>query len=192
MSRTTHRSGQARIDYYPTPLWCTHRLIEAVDLPGGRWLEPAVGDGAIVRAVNELRSDVQWTTIDIRRECEPDLVADFTWMGCPEIEGSFDVIITNPPFSSALDFVRTALDRAPIVVMLLRLNWLGGGTRARRPAFLREHMPDVYVLPNRPSFDGEGTDATEYAWMVWDARRESRWGVVRVLEETPRLERRSA
>ena len=28
-------------DYYPTPAWCVRRLLEAVDLPGGRWLGAA-------------------------------------------------------------------------------------------------------------------------------------------------------
>jgi hypothetical protein len=35
------------------------------------------------------------------------------------------------------------------------------------------------VLPKRPSFTGGGTDATEYAWMVWGPTRTGR---LRILE----------
>jgi len=170
MTKTKLADNQKRIDFFPTPSWCVHRLLEVVDLPGGFWLEPAVGDGAIVRAVNEVRDDVCWTKVDIRPECDADLISDYTWCNCPSLDGlgpskgQFDVIITNPPFSQAIDFVQASLVRSPIVAMLLRLNWLGSD---KRSAFLRKTYPDVYVLPQRPSFDGRGTDFTEYAWFVW-------------------------
>jgi hypothetical protein len=60
---------------------------------------------------------------------------------------------------------------------LLRLNWLGGQARA---AWHRANPCDVYVLPRRPSFTGKGTDATEYAWMVWGTGRGGRWSVLEV------------
>jgi hypothetical protein len=65
--------------------------------------------------------------------------------------------------------------------MLLRLNFLGG---AKRTAFLRARPPDIYVLPNRPSFTGHGTDACEYAWFVWPSNRQRHQGHVQVLAET--------
>ena len=69
---------RAAYDYYPTPAWCVRRLLEAVDLPGGRWLEPAVGDGAIVRSVDAARDDVRWTTIDVRPGLGADHCLDYT------------------------------------------------------------------------------------------------------------------
>lgn len=41
MSRTTLARNEHRVDYYPTPAWCVHRLLEACELPDG--------DGAILR-----------------------------------------------------------------------------------------------------------------------------------------------
>jgi len=126
------------------------------------------------------------------------VVADFTWFGCPELEhlrppsGHWDVCITNPPFCAAWEYVKTARQLSTYVAMLLRLNWLEG--RKRQPAvstppsaWLRLNTPDTYVLPDRPSFDQEGTDATAYSWMVW-----SPWssGRLHILDETPRALRR--
>lgn len=181
MSATGRGSERVARDYYPTPEWCVTRLLEDVKLPGGRWLEPAVGDGAIARAVNAFRSDVQWTTCDIRPECNADVTADYVALGCPDLDWHGDVVCTNPPFSLAMDFVVESMRRARFVVLLLRLNWLGSEDRA---AWLRRHAPSVFVLPNRPSFaeDG-GTDATEYGWYVWGP---GFGGTIRVLRTTPK------
>jgi hypothetical protein len=192
VSRTSKPQDEWRVDYYPTPAWCVHRMLEAADLPGGCWLEPAVGDGAIVRAVNSVRSDVRWTTIDVREDLGADLCSNFTAPICSKVveevrpPGGWDVAITNPPFSQADAFVEEALRRSRIVVMLLRLGWLAGGHRAR---FMRSRTPDVYVLPNRPSFTGKGTDSADYAWMVWGI---GAGGRLSVLATTPTNERRAA
>lgn len=74
--------------------------------------------------------------------------------------GPYDLIITNPPYSLALCAPHGA------VVMLLRVNWLGGQERA---PWMRLHTPSLYVSPRRPSFTGAGSAATEYAWMTWDS-----------------------
>jgi len=102
-------------------------------------------------------------------------------------ERPFDLAITNPPFRHAMEVVQWCLAHAERSVLLLRLNFLGS---VKRAPFLREHTPDVYVLPNRPSFTGRGTDSVEYAWFDWDRRR-NRPAQVQVLPLTPANERRS-
>lgn len=77
-----------------------------------------------------------------------------------------DLIVTNPPFSLSMEFLTKSLSEAQTVVYLLRLNYLGS---AERKTFWKQNQPThLYVLSNRPSFTGLGTDATEYAWFVWD------------------------
>lgn len=194
MSATGRGAERREHDAYYTPSWCVRRLLEAYDLPGGRWLDPAVGEGSIVRAVDDVRRDVVWTTVDIRPEVEPDLVADFVDRGCPalnvmqaQVGGWWDVAITNPPYLQALAYAKECLRRAPVVALLLRLNWLEGGEHTRaRSDWLRAHTPDVGVLPDRPSFDGVGSDACAYAWMLWGLPGGGR---VRILRATPREER---
>ena len=177
-------------DYYPTPAWCVHRLLDTVGhrLPwDGRWLEPAVGDGAILRAVESWRSPgPAWVTNDIREDVVADAHVDYTLpRAWPEaLPGRYHVVLTNPPYSQAQAFVERALAHAEIVIMLLRVNWLAGAERSR---WLRQHVPSIYVLPDRPSFSGQGTDQTEYAWMAWGLDRPP---VIRILDTTPLEERR--
>lgn len=104
--------------------------------------------------------------------------------------GPFDVVITNPPYSLAMPVIEQALAlETQFIVMLLRLNFLASGGRAD---FMRTHAPDVYVLPNRPSFSGTGTDSIEYAWFVWHGRRRRARGTVHVLAATSANERAAA
>jgi len=178
VSATNRGAVRNEHDFYPTPAWCVHRLLEAVPLPAGRWLEPCVGDGAIVRAVNACRG-VEWFTNDIRSEVAADVHGDFLAPAFPHAR-AWEVLLTNPPFSLALDFAAKGIDVAGVVVLLLRLNWLRGTDEHN--AWLRAHMPSVYVLPQRPSFDGRGTDATEYAWMVWGLDQAP---TIAMLDDTP-------
>ncbi len=190
----TNRGGQrCEADNYPTPAWCARRLLDEVALPGGRWLEPAAGDCAIIRAIPCRGRD--WTAVEVRRECEPTIDARramrlYTWhaadyLALPPPAERFEVAITNPPYSLAQPFIDKMLAEAWVVVALLRLNYLAS---ERRAAFMREHRPSVYVLPNRPSFSPDGhTDACEYAWFVFGTEPR---GEVRVLAPTPAAERR--
>jgi len=195
MSSTNRGGSRSPADYYPTPHWCVRRLLEEVDLPAGQWLEPCAGVGDIIRGVGQVRDDVQWLANEYRPECRDALVdllsssrvsSGDTLRWAPPQRPT--VSITNPPFRLAMDMVGWSLENADITVMLLRLNFIG---TAKRAHFMREHPPDVYVLPNRPSFTGRGTDSVEYAWFVWNSRDDATpHGRVRVLAPTPAEERR--
>ncbi len=202
MSATGRGGERIAHDNYGTPHWAVERFLERCPLPGGRWYEPCGGDGAIIRAVNRTRSDVIWDATDIRPECAPLLraltprvaIGDFLhdFRGTPR--GAYDVLLTNPPYSFAEEFVERGLYVARQVAMLLRLNFLGSIDRAK--LFYR-NMPAVYVLPNRPTFvtmvkrdpkTGKSrktsSDATEYAWFVWEAGCKRRSASVEVLDLT--------
>lgn len=149
-------------DFYATPPWLVRAILPCLRVTPHRILEPAAGDGAIVR---ELRAAYPSARID---EYELTRGADFL---AKEPRPEYDLVITNPPYALAERFVRHALrfrrSHESEVVMLLRLNFLGGQKRA---AWLRACTPCVFVSPRRPSFTGRGTDATEYAWFIWGAR----------------------
>lgn len=222
MSRTKIGRRKNSFDYFPTPHWMIDRLLEEVSLPDGQWIEPCVGDGAIIRSVRKYRTDVEWTAVDLadrpgqleQVKASMELVPPDPgriWLGSnflslPEVllrprgrvGRPFDVAITNPPFSIAEPIINRARELADVVVMLLRLNWFGSQSRAARH---RSFPPDTFVVPDRPSFDGRGTDSIEYAWFVWDQRPDApkhylpsgaRAGLIRVLDTTPRGVRNAA
>lgn len=161
-------------DVYPTPAWVTRRLLENSDLPrNGTWLEPAVGDGGILNVVRETNPEIVWHTCDIRPV--PDIGAanhisgDYLeWASNTEVKArpKYTCILTNPPFSLAMEFVQASLPLAYSVVMLLRLAFLESEDRN---AWVRQNMPDyIYVLPNRQGGTVDGkTDNSAYAWFHW-------------------------
>jgi hypothetical protein len=200
MSSTGRAADRIALDDYPTPRWCVHRLLEAYELPGGLWLEPCAGAGAIIRAVAEVRGDVRWHANEINPVYRQPLEALLG--GQPAIGDALKawvppitkVIITNPPFGPSLELLLHFLQyRHAVTVFLQRLNWAAG---PRRHVF-RTIEPSVYVLPDRPSFVDTyekhapqalkaQTDSIEYAWFVFDGR-----GGFRVLGDTPDTLRRA-
>lgn len=171
----------------------------------GRWLEPCAGDGAVIRAVRQwyhrqrpgdLGPD--WDAVEIRAEAwtripplsSPPVCGDFLELGAPELvhafgTSSYDVLFTNPPYGRAVDFWQHGRKFARHVVLLLRLPFLES---AERHPLLSVDMPDVYILPNRPSFAHGRTDSTAYAWMHWKPTRQ-RTGHVELLSLTSREDR---
>lgn len=187
MSSTGRGAARAENDFYRTPDWCVHRFLEVnTGLRGGLWLDPCVGSGAIPVAARAVRPEIEWLTIDVDPRHSADLTQDFLTL---KKARSVNAIVMNPPYSLAFEFVKHALDLCPEVVALLRLSWLAS---AKRSGWLRANMPNVYVLPNRPSFTGDGkTDSADYMWAHWTGGGgNTGGGLTRVLANTPAEERR--
>lgn len=210
MSATGRGAERIESDLYETPAWCVQRFLERYDPPSGVWLDPCAGKGAIIKAANHVRweiiinskhegHDFQWVTAEILPECRESLedivgpgqtwIGDFLDVdfrrGIPEPQ----VIFTNPPYSKAMEFIEASLDHCEgPVVMLLRLNFFGSKKRVK---FFQKYCPDIYVLPDRPSFGvsetGSTTDASYYGWFVWPAvpYRGSSTGQITMLDHTP-------
>lgn len=200
---STNRNSETRVehDFYPTPKWCVFRLLEKLEPPQIDeiiWLEPCAGNGAIAKAVNEaLRQKENWKLLELQPQFETELktLSDNVVIGdyLTTDMGQADVIITNPPFSLAFEIIKKAIVSKPrLVCMLLRLNFLGSKERS---SFMRENTPDVYVLPNRPSFTNKGTDSIEYAWFVWSndngygSQPDLRHAKLVMLDDTPKEQR---
>ena len=186
MSATGRGAVRHPDDFYATPAWCIEALLRGCPLSSGRWLEPTAGDGAIAAEVLRHRHDVQWHLVESRAEelrvgggllsrmqradfplehVDEVEIRDFLTMPAPVQR--FDVALGNPPFSLALEVIQHALTMANAVCMLLRINFLASQKRAD---WMRKNTPSIYVLPKRPSFANGKTDATEYAWFLWDGK----------------------
>jgi hypothetical protein len=206
MSSTRRGGRKEGLDVFRTPGWCVRRLLEALPLPGGVWFEPCAGEGAIIRAVQAVREDVQWGAAEIRPNCrgalegltggrENVLTGDYLSLSTLDLlkvhaatrSGAyFDVLMTNPPFWLAQKIVEASLDRARDVLMFLRLNFMGADCRVD---FMRKMPPDLYILPERPVFENGKTDSIVYAWFHWPPLRERPYGRHIVLAPTPKEER---
>lgn len=198
MSSTNRGAVRREADFYETPSWCVKRLLEKLNLPGGRWLEPGAGEGAIIRAVD--RSDVNWTALELREETRPSLlklkprpnvIITDAFLSVPSeahpLHGQeFVVAFGNPPYSLAFEFVQQSLIWAQQVVFLLPMPFMTSNTRH---SWLKNNMPDLFVLPDRPSFTGTGTDSVSYAWFRWTQWKQTT-GSIAMLDSTPLKERK--
>lgn len=189
---STNRGAERRVDdAYMTPPWCVRRLLDVWRPRGtsGILVEPAVGTGNIVRAIGT--EPFSWLTYDIREVAavgEMHVTGDFLKVASYGTDA--EAVITNPPYCLAEEFIRHSRSCFPLadVVFLLRIAFLASASRL--PLWRDVGTPDVYVLPNRPSFTGGGTDSADYAWFVWP-REKRPHGCVRVLAETPAAERKA-
>lgn len=182
------RDGGDRLDFYPTPRWCTELLFEhAYKVSDGYWptvrsvLDPAAGDGAILDVARERGFSTYGLELDpVRAEAAR---AKGHQMGQGDaLERSWpraDMAVANPPYTLAEAFVRKALEWRHCrmnecrIYTLLRLSFLEP-TQTRRE-LLGAYCPDVLILPRRPVFDGRGTDSITSAWFCWPGRGQLVW-----------------
>ena len=161
MSSTNRGAARPEADYYPTPQWAITAILREIDWPQiTSVLEPAKGDGRILNSVRiqQPRAALDWAEISEGRDYLDRRYA-------PSHDARFDLILTNPPFSQALEFATKALDEGHNVAMLLRLGFLG--SQKRLPWWQQHPVQRLFVLAKRPSFTGKGTDSADYAWFAW-------------------------
>jgi hypothetical protein len=152
LSRQTAGVRLNATDFYPTPLWCA----ENIDVDWSQFTtahEPCRGDGRLYDWLQSKGLVTSYTEIT-------EGLDFFEW------NQPVDLILTNPPFSLAQEFIDHSNKHAQTVFMLLRLNYLGAIKRYEW--WVKQPPTALYVLSKRPSFTGSGTDATDYAWFVWD------------------------
>jgi hypothetical protein len=176
---TTTTAERAPHDFYPTPPWCVRAILNFLPVVGPV-LDPAAGDGAILRVVRDawgvqtIGYDIDEARIIGGSACvRRDALAPEPWAEAP-------LVIMNPPFSHAQAFVERAIRevaaRRGTIAALLRLAFLAS---KRRYVLHEEHPSDVFVMPDRPSFTKDGqTDRYDYAWFVWGPDRGARWRVL--------------
>ena len=167
-----------RLDDFPTPNDVIDQCLNRVVRPSYRLvLEPAAGDGRICKKLKEKMSSSIVHSIEIQEKNRENLlsICDQTTIGSfldqKELE-KYDLIITNPPYSMAEEYVHKSLQHLESygqLVLLLRLGFLESQGRWQRLWNIVGNRPTkIFVLSKRPSFTGNGTDATAYAWFVWD------------------------
>ena len=157
-------SGKRReSDFYETPYSMTRQMLGAIDIKGPV-LEPASGNGAILRVLSE--HGIENEGYDIKGG-----------KSFLDEERTFESVVTNPPFSLAKEFIEKAKSVATSkIVFLLPLSYLHGKYRYDH-VYQDTKFPlsRVLVFTRYPMLgdtlreDGKyRTGMMVYAWYVWD------------------------
>lgn len=172
MSATNRGGNRERLDRYYTPDDLAVALTSLLPIQAGETvLEPSAGGGAFTRALVGRGCRVSVVDIDpaARAFNERGTVGGYCGDFLEYERGTpvpFDWVVGNPPYGNAEAHVRKAIDQGANIAFLLRLGFLESAKRL--PFWNRWKARHVWVLAERPSFTGGGTDATAYGFFWWD------------------------
>lgn len=164
------------LDDFPSPPWsfralCVHVLpvvLPGVDLRALTAWEPAANRGHTVAVLREFFGTVHGS--DVHDYGAGFEVHDFLWPTThpPTVA---DLVITNPPFRLAVQFVRRAMAVSRLgCAMLVRGTWMESLERyelfqALPPALIAQFAERVPMVKGR--LDRKASTATAYAWVVF-------------------------
>ncbi len=191
MRRAKEEQLGGATQFYSTPSWAVHRLLDVHPLPPGPFIELGCGVGGIVRAVNSWEAwrdgalvrpyaSVTWTGFELDRriaqagsnrmadECvDIDVVVgDALTVTATDIQAR--ACLQNPPNDLAEEFVLKGLELAEEVLVFQPQQFYAS---SGRESFFASHPPDwIYVLPDRPRFAGASGAMQCYAWHCFSRR----------------------
>jgi len=152
-------------DFYETPYSLTRHLLNVESFDSDKIVcEPACGDGAIVRVLED-----KWPS---NRVIAYDADIDFL-----KDTRQYDYIITNPPFSLAFEFVQQSKKLAKSkFALLLPLSYLHGKKRYDNIYTDKRYpLKKIYVFTRYPMLgeklreDGKyNTGMMVYAWYIFE------------------------
>jgi hypothetical protein len=172
-----HAHSERGFDAYWTPPEAIEALLRVEKLPHRVW-EPAAGRGAITRM---LRAHGHYVVAsDLVDYGQPDQQSGIDFLTKKRAPDGVEAIVTNPPFKIAEQFIAHALDLCPLVIMLLRLAFLEGGTGKQHKHRLRARVLDeipparIHVfdrrlpLMHRDGWQGrKANSGMAFSWWVW-------------------------
>lgn len=182
-------------DKYPTPPEAVLALMGEEALPLRVW-EPACGAGAIVSVLRDHGRTV-WASDIERQGCPVSFEMDFLTEDAPSswINAMPQAIVTNPPFRCLkAGWVERSLTYCPDVYLLLRLQFLEGGSEWRNVVLDKSGLRRVYVFRDRlPMMHRDGwtgpkaTSRMAFAWFCWRRGWRGLTSVKRLSWKSPRL-----
>lgn len=183
------------LDFYPTPAELAWAMVDLAAPNPRSVLDPGMGTGIFGLAVHSRYPNAWITGIDIKLKNAYLPVYDFVVENdftIPEVHSTpydpddcYDLIIGNPPYKFAEEFVRRSLSLLSPdgeLIFLLRIEFLA--SQGRFSGLWREYPPQtVYVCSARPSFTNDNhTDATDYAVYCWNNATRRRGTTLRWLQ----------
>lgn len=153
-------------DYYPTK---KEDILKSLNIIGtqkiNKVLDLASGSGVWGETFLEYYDDgnIEITAVDIQNFPKNDkfdnwyMDYDFLKENNSDKLGNFDLIISNPPYKYAQEFIEKSfelLNNNGQMIMLLRLSFLES---QKRYEFFKKYKPkEIQVFSKRPSFTGDG------------------------------------
>ena len=150
-------------DFYPTPPEATRALLPLIAHWPRRVWEPCCGDGAISRVLEAEGYSVNSTDLVYRGYG----IGDRDFFKCEAI--ATRIIITNPPFNLADEFI-THAQRLEVGYMALLLKIDFWNAAKRRRTFYDWPPASVHPLTWRLDFTGAGRPHTNCMWCLWEPR----------------------
>ena len=218
MSSTNRNYERQDHDYYVTPSWAINDLLTALADDAATELgvklcssdlivlDPCAGgdashEMAYPQALRDFKKfDIQiLDTVDIREDSKAAIKGDYLQMDMSNVRAMYpyDLIISNPPFEKATQFIQKALRDVcdgGLVVMLQRINFLG--SKERKPLFSVSPpfgfgMPAIIYAHSKRMRFMQGTnpksgkpwpgDSIEYAHFVWKKGMHPKFSKLRIL-----------
>lgn len=149
--------GRILNDFYPTPDYTIKSLLDLCEIPDNfTFLEPCKGNGQIYNKVN-----------NVSIKLYSELTEGLNYLTTDYTVSEIDLIITNPPYSLAKEFLEKSLKESKNVFYLLRLGFLA--SQSRKDWWNKIGLPNkLLILSKRPKFINNTSDSQEYAWFCWD------------------------
>jgi len=188
MSRGINKQERSKYDYYVTPQEDIETFLKAFTQDHGNIftgkviLDPCAGGDEkhemSYPTVIEKMFNQHVITADIRKDSRASVKIDYL---NHKYSGKADIIITNPPFNKALQFIEKSFENSKgFIIMLLRLSFLESKTRFD---FFKNNMPThIYVHHKRISFTDDGkTDSAAYAHFVWQIGNNPKFAKTKII-----------
>lgn len=135
-------------DFYATPFHTTKSLLSNFKLEPKSILEPSSGQGHIVEVLKEYfpKAEIEATDLIDRGYCESGV--NFLTKDYGDLK--YDLVITNPPFKIAQEFVEKALSISnDKVIMLLKIQFLE--SEGRKEFLENSPLKYIYIFSDRQS-----------------------------------------
>lgn len=183
MSSTNRGYDRHKSDYYVTPQKDVEHFMDyfqskvlnkdtTFSMSELKWLDPCCGgddnnDASYLEVIKNYYEPKHLLGVDIREDSKANIIGNFLEMSKEDV-GERDIIISNPPFNLATEFIKKGLELVNdggYVVMLLRLNFFG--SKKRKKLWEQNMAKYCFVHHKRISFTKGKTDSIEYAHFVW-------------------------
>lgn len=159
------------LDWYATKPDDVKQLLKAIgnEISGSVW-EPACGTGHISEVMKANGYNV--FSSDIVDRGYNDITGDFLSLDCKD---QFDIIITNPPYSLAQEFVEHAMKQVKdggLAIFLMRTLFVDGQARYNdlyskcNPKYIYSFVKRTYGLIGGDS-DNKSSTAMSHSWFIF-------------------------